>query len=179
MSRIGRSPITLPKGVELNVREGFITVKGPKGSLEVVISSRMTVTVENGEAVVARPTDHRNDRAQHGLARSLIANAVTGVSEGFSKNLEIQGVGFRCAMKGNNLELALGFSHPVVIEPPAGITIVAPEPTKITVSGIDKQLVGQVAANIRAVRKPDSYHGKGVRYQGEFVKLKPGKAAAR
>ena len=179
MSRIGRSPIALPKGVELTVSEGHVTVKGPKGSLEVVISSRMTVTVENGEAVVARPTDHRNDRAQHGLARSLIANAVTGVSEGFSKNLEIQGVGFRCAMKGSNLELALGFSHPVVIEPPAGITIVAPEPTKITVSGIDKQLVGQVAANIRAVRSPDSYHGKGVRYQGEFVKLKPGKAAAR
>ena len=179
MSRIGRSPITLPKGVELHVREGFITVKGPKGTLEVVISPRMTVTVEGGEASVARPTDHRSDRAQHGLARSLIANAVTGVSEGFSKNLEIQGVGFRCAMKGSNLELALGFSHPVVIEPPAGITIVAPEPTKITVSGIDKQLVGQVAANIRAVRSPDSYHGKGVRYQGEFVKLKAGKAAAR
>ena len=179
MSRIGRSPIALPKGVELTVSEGHVTVKGPKGTLEVAISPRMTVTVENGEAVVARPTDHRNDRAQHGLARSLIANAVTGVSEGFSKNLEIQGVGFRCAMKGSNLELALGFSHPVVIEPPAGITIVAPEPTKITVSGIDKQLVGQVAANIRAVRSPDSYHGKGVRYQGEFIKLKPGKAAAR
>ena len=179
MSRIGRSPIALPKGVELTVSEGHVTVKGPKGSLEVVISPRMTVTVENGEAVVARPTDNRSDRAQHGLARSLIANAVTGVNEGFSKNLEIQGVGFRCAMKGSNLELALGFSHPVVIEPPAGITIVAPEPTKITVSGIDKQLVGQVAANIRAVRSPDSYHGKGVRYQGEFVKLKPGKAAAR
>jgi large subunit ribosomal protein L6 len=179
MSRIGRSPIALPKGVELTVSEGHVTVKGPKGTLEVVISPRMTVTVENGEAVVARPTDHRNDRAQHGLARSLIANAVIGVSEGFTKNLEIQGVGFRCAMKGSNLELALGFSHPVVIEPPAGITIVAPEPTKITVSGIDKQLVGQVAANIRAVRSPDSYHGKGVRYQGEFIKLKPGKAAAR
>jgi large subunit ribosomal protein L6 len=179
MSRIGRSPIALPKGVELTVSEGHVTVKGPKGTLEVVISPRMTITVENGEAVVARPTDHRNDRAQHGLARSLVANAVTGVSEGFSKNLEIQGVGFRCAMKGSNLELALGFSHPVVIEPPAGITIVAPEPTKITVSGIDKQLVGQVAANIRAVRSPDSYHGKGVRYQGEFIKLKPGKAAAR
>lgn len=179
MSRIGRSPVQLPKGVELTVRQGHVTVKGPKGTLEVVISPRLTVTVENGEAVVARPSDHRSDRAQHGLARSLIANAVTGVSEGFSKNLEIQGVGYRCAMKGTTLELALGFSHPVVIEPPAGITIVAPEPTKITVSGIDKQLVGQVAANIRAVRSPDSYHGKGVRYQGEFIKLKPGKAAAR
>lgn len=179
MSRIGRSPIPLPKGVELTVSEGHVTVKGPKGSLEVVFSPRMTVTVENGEALVARPSDNRSDRAQHGLARSLVANAVTGVTEGFSKNLEIQGVGFRCVMKGSNLELALGFSHPVVIEPPAGITIVAPEPTKITVSGIDKQLVGQVAANIRAVRSPDSYHGKGVRYQGEFVKLKAGKAAAR
>lgn len=179
MSRIGRSPIALPKGVEVKVAEGHVTVKGPKGALEVTISPRLSVSVENGELVVARPTDHRNDRAQHGLARSLIANAVTGVSEGFVKNLEIQGVGFRCAMKGSNLELALGFSHPVVIEPPAGITIAAPEPTKISVSGIDKQLVGQVAANIRAVRSPDSYHGKGVRYQGEFVKLKPGKAAAR
>lgn len=179
MSRIGRAPIALPKGVEVKVAEGLVTVKGPKGTLEVVVSTRMTVSVENGEVVVARPTDHRNDRAQHGLARSLIANAVTGVSQGFTKNLEIQGVGFRCAMKGSNLELALGFSHPVVVEPPAGVTIAAPEPTKITVSGIDKQLVGQVAANIRAVRSPDSYHGKGVRYQGEFIKLKPGKAAAR
>jgi len=179
MSRIGRAPIPLPKGVDVQVAEGHVTVKGPKGSLDVVVSPRMSVSVENGEVLVARPTDHRNDRAQHGLARSLIANAVTGVSEGFTKHLEIQGVGFRCAMKGSNLELALGFSHPVVIEPPAGVTIAAPEPTKITVSGIDKQLVGQVAANIRAVRSPDSYHGKGVRYAGEYIKLKPGKAAAR
>ncbi|MBW6455277.1 MAG: 50S ribosomal protein L6 [Trueperaceae bacterium] len=179
MSRIGRSPIPLPTGVELDVRPGHVTVKGPKGTLEVDISPRLTVAVENGEALVRRPGDARSDRAQHGLARSLIANAVTGVSEGFSKNLEIQGVGYRCAMKGSTLELSLGFSHPVVVEPPAGVTIVAPEPTKITVSGIDKQLVGQVAANIRALRSPDSYHGKGVRYQGEYVKLKPGKAAAR
>lgn len=179
MSRIGRSPIPLPKGVDVQVTEGHVAVKGPKGNLDVVVSTRMSISVANGEVLVARPTDHRNDRAQHGLARSLIANAVTGVSEGFTKHLEIQGVGFRCAMKGSNLELALGFSHPVVIEPPAGITISAPEPTKITVSGIDKQLVGQVAANIRAVRSPDSYHGKGVRYAGEYIKLKPGKAAAR
>jgi len=179
MSRIGRSPIPLPKGVELDVRQGHVTVKGPKGTLEVDISPRLTVAVENGEVLVQRPGDARSDRAQHGLARSLIANAVTGVNEGFSKNLEIQGVGYRCAMKGSTLELSLGFSHPVVVEPPDGITIVAPEPTKITVSGIDKQLVGQVAANIRALRSPDSYHGKGVRYQGEYVKLKPGKAAAR
>jgi len=179
MSRIGRSPIPLPNGVELDVRQGHVTVKGPKGTLEVDISPRLTVAVENGEVLVQRPGDARSDRAQHGLARSLIANAVTGVNEGFSKNLEIQGVGYRCAMNGSTLELSLGFSHPVVVEPPDGITIVAPEPTKITVSGIDKQLVGQVAANIRALRSPDSYHGKGVRYQGEYVKLKPGKAAAR
>ncbi|MFO8148892.1 MAG: 50S ribosomal protein L6 [Trueperaceae bacterium] len=179
MSRIGRSPIPLPKGVELDVRRGHVTVKGPKGTLEVEFSPRLTVAIENGEVLVQRPGDARSDRAQHGLARSLIANAVIGVSEGFSKNLEIQGVGYRCAMKGSTLELSLGFSHPVVVEPPAGITIVAPEPTKITVSGIDKQLVGQVAANIRSLRAPDSYHGKGVRYQGEYVKLKPGKAAAR
>jgi large subunit ribosomal protein L6 len=179
MSRIGRSPIPLPARVELDVRQGHVTVKGPKGTLEVDISPRLTVAVENGEVLVQRPGDARSDRAQHGLARSLIANAVAGVHEGFSKNLEIQGVGYRCAMKGSTLELSLGFSHPVVVEPPEGITIVAPEPTKITVSGIDKQLVGQVAANIRALRSPDSYHGKGVRYQGEYVKLKPGKAAAR
>jgi large subunit ribosomal protein L6 len=179
MSRIGRSPIPLPKGVELTVRRGHVGVRGPKGSLEVEISPRLEVVVEDGEAVVQRPSDSRLDRAQHGLARSLIANAVTGVNEGFSKKLEIQGVGYRCAMKGSTLELSLGFSHPVVVEPPEGITIVATEPTKITVSGIDKQLVGQVAANIRALRSPDSYHGKGVRYQGEFVRLKPGKAAAR
>ncbi len=126
-----------------------------------------------------RPSDHRNDRAQHGLARSLVANAVAGVVGGFQKNLEIQGVGFRCQMKGSALELTVGYSHPVVITPPEGVTIQAPEPTKITVSGIDKQLVGQVAANIRAVRPPDHYHGKGVRYAGEQVRLKAGKAAAR
>jgi len=179
MSRVGRSPIPLPQGVELTVAGGRVTVKGPMGSLEVDINPRLTVEVEGGEVRVQRPGDGRQDRAQHGLARSLIANAITGVSQGFAKNLEIQGVGYRCAMKGSTLELSLGFSHPVSVEPPAGVTIVAPEPTKITVSGIDKQLVGQVAANIRSLRPPDSYHGKGVRYQGEFVKLKPGKAAAR
>lgn len=179
MSRIGRNPIPLPKGVDVQVAEGVINVKGPKGSLQVVVNPRMSVTVEAGTVTVARPSDARTDRAQHGLARSLIANAIVGVSEGFSKQLEIQGVGFRCAMSGSKLELSLGFSHPVVVEPPAGVKIEAPEPTKITVSGIDKQLVGQVAANIRAIRSPDSYHGKGVRYVGEYVKLKPGKAAAR
>jgi large subunit ribosomal protein L6 len=139
----------------------------------------LTVAVEGGEAIVTRPSDKRDDRAQHGLARTLVSNAVVGVTEGYVKHLEIQGVGFRCAMKGSALELSLGYSHPVVVDPPEGIAFAAPEPTKIEVSGIDKQLVGQVAADIRAVRAPDAYHGKGVRYRGEYVKLKPGKAAAR
>ena len=180
MSRIGRSPIQLPKGVETKVTEpGKVSVKGPKGSLEVVFSPRMELQQEDGALKVARPTDHSQDRAQHGLARTLIANAITGVTDGYEKKLEIHGVGFRCANKGSTLELTLGFSHPVVVEPPAGITVQATEPTRITVSGIDKQLVGQVAANIRALRPPDSYHGKGVRYVGETVRLKPGKSAAR
>jgi large subunit ribosomal protein L6 len=179
MSRVGRAPITLPKGVEVQVVEGNVKVKGPKGSLSVDISPRITVKVEDGVVTMERPTDHRNDRAQHGLARSLVANAVTGVSSGFQKQLEIQGVGYRCQMKGSTLELTVGYSHPVVITPPEGVTIEAPEATRITVSGIDKQLVGQVAANIRAVRKPDHYHGKGVRYAGEQIRLKAGKAAAR
>lgn len=179
MSRIGRAPIDLPKGVQTSAADGVIDVKGPKGALQVRIDPRLGIDVDGGVMNITRDGDSRTERAQHGLARALIANAVTGVSEGFVKNLEIQGVGFRCQMKGKTLELNLGFSHPVVIEPPAGVTIEAPEPTKITVSGIDKQAVGQVAANIRAVRPPDAYHGKGVRYAGEHVRLKPGKAAAR
>jgi large subunit ribosomal protein L6 len=179
MSRVGRAPITLPKGVELKVSESTVNVKGPKGSLSVEINPRISVKVDDGVVTMERPTDHRNDRAQHGLARSLVANAVAGVFGGFQKDLEIQGVGFRCQMKGSALELTVGYSHPVVITPPEGVTIQAPEPTKISVSGIDKQLVGQVAANIRAVRPPDHYHGKGVRYAGEQVRLKAGKAAAR
>jgi large subunit ribosomal protein L6 len=179
MSRIGRAPIPLPAGVDLTIREGHVTVKGPKGTLEVPLHERLQVAVEDGEVLVRRPSDRRDDRAQHGLARALVANAILGVTEGFVKHLEIQGVGYRCAMKGATLELSVGYSHPVVIEPPAGITITSTEPTRIQVSGIDKQLVGQVAADIRAVRKPDAYHGKGVRYRGEYIKLKPGKAAAR
>lgn len=179
MSRIGRAPIAIPKGVEVSVDRGRVQVKGPKGSLDVAISPRLTVEVDGATLRVTRSSDHRLDRAQHGLARTLIQNAITGVTQGFTKNLEIQGVGFRCAMKGSTLELSLGYSHPIVYEPPAGITVQAPEPTKITVSGIDKQLVGQVAADIRKFRPPDAYHGKGVRYQGEAVKLKPGKTAAR
>ncbi len=180
MSRIGRSPIQLPQGVETKVMEpGKVSVKGPKGNLEVVFNARLGLVQDAGVLSVTRPTDHREDRAQHGLARSLIANAVTGVTQGYEKKLEIHGVGFRCANKGSNLELSLGYSHQLVVNAPAGITISATEPTRITVSGIDKQLVGQVAANIRALRPPDSYHGKGVRYVGETVRLKPGKSAAR
>lgn len=179
MSRIGRSPVTIPGNVKLDVKPGLVKVEGPKGKLEVVVSERMEIKVEDGTLTVSRPSDHRDDRSQHGLARTLINNAILGVTEGFTRNLEIHGVGFRAAMKGKNLELQLGYSHPVVIEPPEGVTIDAPEPTKLTVSGIDKHMVGQVAANIRATRKPDSYHGKGVRYAGEVVKLKAGKAAAR
>jgi large subunit ribosomal protein L6 len=179
MSRIGRAPITLPAGVSVTVQSARVYVTGPKGNLEFDINDRLTVSIDGDIVQVSRPSDTPRDRAQHGLARTLIANAVIGVSQGFKKNLEIQGVGFRCTVNAGRLELTLGFSHPVAVEPPAGITIEAPEPTKITVSGIDKQLVGQVAANIRSLRAPDSYHGKGVRYQGEYIKLKPGKAAAR
>ncbi|MEX2536112.1 MAG: 50S ribosomal protein L6 [Trueperaceae bacterium] len=179
MSRIGNAPIEVPKGVDVAISKGLVSVKGPKGQLRVPVSERLTIKQEDGNVTVARPSDHRNDRAHHGLVRSLVANAVTGVTQGFERHLEIRGVGFRCQMKGNQLELNVGYSHVVTIDPPEGVTLAAPEPTRVIVSGIDKQLVGQVAANIRAVRPPDSYHGKGVRYQGEEVRLKPGKAAAR
>ncbi len=179
MSRIGRSPIPLPNGVEINATKTRVMVKGPKGQLVVPFNPRLTLNQAEGVLTLERPSDQPRDRAQHGLIRSLINNAVQGVTEGYTRRLQIQGVGYRCAMRGANLELQLGFSHPVVFEPPQGITIAAPEPTRITISGIDKQLVGQVAANIRKVRPPDSYHGKGVRYEGEQVRLKPGKAAAR
>ena len=179
MSRIGRAPIALPKGVELRLEAGRVIVKGPKGELNVPFNDRLKLVQDASVVSVERPSDNRSDRAQHGLARSLINNAVLGVTEGFSRTLEIQGVGYRAAMRGKSLELSLGFSHPVVIEPPEGVSLASPEPTRIVVSGIDKQQVGQVAADIRALRPPDSYHGKGVRYQGEQVRLKPGKTAAR
>jgi large subunit ribosomal protein L6 len=179
MSRIGRTPVAIPKGVDVKVEKGQLRVKGPKGELTVPVNERLNVEIQDGELMVSRPTDHRNDRAQHGLARSLINNAVIGVTEGYTRRLEIQGVGYRCAMRGSQLELSLGFSHPVVFSAPEGVTLSAPEQTKITVTGIDKQLVGQVAANIRAIRPPDSYHGKGVRFEGEHVRLKPGKTASR
>ena len=179
MSRIGRTPVTVPSGVNVTVNPDHVVVKGPKGELTVPVSRRLEVKLENEEINVTRPSDHREDRAQHGLARSLINNAVTGVTDGFTRNLEIRGVGYRAQMRGQDIELSLGFSHPVIIEAPEGITINTPDQTHITISGIDKQLVGQVAANIRAIRPPDSYHGKGVRYEGEQVRLKAGKTAAR
>ncbi len=177
MSRVGNAVIEVPSGVELNIGKTEMTVKGPKGELNVPIHPRLTVEHEDGQLSVKRPSNNRLDRSQHGLTRSLINNAVIGVTEGFKRNLEIHGVGYRCALSGKNLEFNLGYSHPVVVEPPQGITFEVPEQTKITVSGIDKQLVGQVCANIRKLRKPDSYHGKGVRYEGEHIRLKAGKAA--
>lgn len=179
MSRVGRSPITLPKGVDLDIQKTRIKVKGPKGELTVPFFPRLAIEMEDGELTVTRPSDRKDDREKHGLARSLINNAIIGVTEGYSKRLEINGVGYRVNMKGSSLEFQLGFSHPVKMDPPEGIRFETPDQTHIVVSGIDKQLVGQVSANIRAIRSPDSYHGKGVRYEGEYIRLKPGKAAAR
>ena len=177
MSRIGKQPIPVPSGVEVKIDGTTVTVKGPKGELSQTFNEDMTVAFEEGELTVARPSDARNHRALHGLTRSLLANMVTGVSAGFSKNLEIVGVGYRAALKGTDLEMQLGFSHPVLIKAEPGITFEVPAPTKITVSGIDKQRVGQVASEIRGWRPPEPYKGKGVRYEGEYVRRKLGKAA--
>ena len=175
MSRIGKAPVPVPAGVEVNIQGSTISVKGPKGELSRTLSDKVTVTAEDGQLVVTRAADDRESRALHGLSRSLINNMVIGVSEGFRKELDIVGVGYRAAAKGADLELALGFSHPVVITAPEGITFAVPAPNRIEVHGIDKQLVGQVAADIRAWRKPEPYKGKGVRYVGEHVRRKAGK----
>jgi large subunit ribosomal protein L6 len=177
MSRIGRKPVVVPDAVTVTLAPGNIAVKGPKGELTQTYSQDMTVSQEDGTIQVARPTDRGQHRALHGLTRSLIANMVEGVTEGFEKRLEIQGVGYRAALKGKNLELALGFSHPVSIEAPAGIEFEVPQPTEIIVRGIDKQLVGQVAADIRKRRPPEPYKGKGIRYRDEQVLRKVGKRA--
>lgn len=179
MSRIGRSPIAVPGGVTVTIDNGLLKAKGPKGELSVDYHSALTVKQEGNEILVSRSSDKPEIRAQHGLARSLIANAIKGVSEGYVINLELKGVGFRAKLNGKALELTIGYSHPVIIEPPEGVTFTVPEPTKIDVSGIDKHLVGQVAANVRRVRKPDAYHGKGVRFLGEHIPLKPGKAGSK
>jgi large subunit ribosomal protein L6 len=178
MSRIGKAPIPIPSGVDVSVAGNDVTVKGPKGTLARRVPADITVRQDGAEILVERPDDEREHRALHGLTRSLVNNMVVGVTDGFSKDLEIVGVGYRATAQGpNRLELALGFSHPVTIEAPEGVTFEVPQPTRITVRGIDKEIVGQVAANIRKVRKPEPYKGKGVRYAGEVVQRKAGKAA--
>ena len=178
MSRIGKAPIELPSGVETVYKDDVVVVKGPKGSLSQDLDPRISVSVEDGVLTVTRDSDDRQVRALHGLSRALIANMVVGVSNGYSKELQAVGVGYRGALKGTTLELQVGYSHPVAIEAPEGITFEVPEPTKFIISGIDKQLVGQVAANIRAVRPPEPYKGKGIRYVDEYVRRKAGKAGA-
>jgi large subunit ribosomal protein L6 len=176
MSRIGKMPIPVPSGVDVSIEGQHVTVKGPKGTLSHTVAEPITVRrADDGELQVARPDDERESRSLHGLSRTLIANMVTGVTSGYTKTLEIVGTGYRVAARGSNLEFALGFSHPVVVEAPDGITFRVETPTRIAVEGIDKQKVGEVAANIRKLRKPDPYKGKGVRYQGEVVRRKAGK----
>jgi large subunit ribosomal protein L6 len=177
MSRIGRKPIEIPAGVNVSVDPGRVMVNGPLGELSQVIPQRMTIERDGEELVVRRPTDRGEDRALHGLTRTLIANMVEGVTKGFERRLEVQGVGYRAALRGTALELNVGFSHAVVKEPPAGITFEVPAPTQIVVKGVNKQQVGQVAAEIRRVRPPEPYKGKGIRYAGEFVRRKVGKRA--
>jgi large subunit ribosomal protein L6 len=177
MSRIGKRPIELPAGVTVTVDPGRVTVHGPKGELRQVVPQRMEITQEDGVITVSRPTERGEDRALHGLTRTLVANMVDGVTKGFEKRLELQGVGYRAALAGANLELQVGYSHPVRIAPRQGIEFEVPAPTQIVVRGIDKQLVGQTAAEIRKVRPPEPYKGKGIRYEGEFVRRKVGKRA--
>jgi large subunit ribosomal protein L6 len=176
MSRVGNAPIELPAGVEVAARDGVIAVKGPKGELSERIDARITMSVDDGVVTFARADEERDTRALHGLSRALVNNMVVGVSEGFQRELELIGVGYRAALRGKDLELQVGFSHPVVIDAPDGIEFEVPDNTRIIVRGIDKQLVGQVAANVRAVRKPEPYKGKGIRYVGEHVRRKAGKA---
>jgi large subunit ribosomal protein L6 len=177
MSRIGRKPIPVPTGVDITIETGTVTVKGPKGQLAEQIHRDITVTQEGSEILVTRPTDRGPHRALHGLSRSLIANMVEGVTDGFVKTLEIQGVGYRASLKGTTLDLALGYSHPVTVEAPEGIEFEVPQPTRIIVKGTNKQLVGETAAKIRKKRPPEPYKGKGIRYEGEYVVRKVGKRA--
>lgn len=179
MSRIGNQPIAIPNGVDITLDGHTLTVKGPKGTLSHKLPQSMQVEVTADEVKVTRPSDDKEHKSLHGLTRSLINNMVIGVTKGYSKTLEIVGVGYRAAMKGKNLNLTLGFSHPVIMEPPAGIEFETPEPTKIIVKGADKEVVGQVAAEIRDWRKPEPYKGKGVRYEGEHVRRKAGTTGAK
>jgi large subunit ribosomal protein L6 len=178
MSRVGKKPIPVPGSVEVTIADGRVTVKGPKGTLEQDVPEGITVAREGDELVVSRPDDEREHRALHGLTRALLANMVTGVSDGFAKDLEIVGVGYRAAASGpSRLELQLGFSHPVSVDAPPGVEFEVPAPTRITVRGFDKQVVGQVAADIRKIRKPEPYKGKGIRYANEYIRRKAGKSA--
>lgn len=180
MSRIGRAPIEIPAGVTVKVDENnLVHVKGPKGELSRKINQDMKISIEGNILTVARPSDDKTHRSLHGLSRTLIHNMVVGVTQGFTKNLEIVGVGYRAAKQGKNLQLALGYSHPVIIEPPAGITLDAPTATTITVHGIDKEMVGAIAANIRGWREPEPYKGKGIKYAGEHILRKEGKAGGK
>lgn len=176
MSRIGRLPISVPAGVEVKVEDNLVSVKGPKGTLQHTVASPITVALEENTITVSRPNDERASRSLHGLTRTLIDNLIIGVTQGYEKKLEIVGTGYRVVAKGSDLEFALGFSHPVVVSAPEGITLSVEGPTKLAVSGINKQQVGEVAANIRSLRKPDPYKGKGVRYAGEIIRRKVGKA---
>jgi len=177
MSRIGKRPIELPAGVSLSIDPGRVAVTGPLGSLQQQIPVRMQIAQEDGVVTVTRPTERGEDRALHGLTRTLIANMVEGVTKGFEKRLEIQGVGYRAALKGTDLELSVGYSHTVIIKPRTGVTFEVPAPTQVVVKGTDKQIVGQTAAEIRKVRPPEPYKGKGIRYEGEYVRRKVGKRA--
>ena len=176
MSRIGRLPVQIPKGVDVTIDGPEVTVKGPKGQLSFELPEPIEITQNDGVLTVTRPNDQGNVRALHGLSRTLVANMVTGVTEGYSKTLEIVGVGYRVQAKGSGVEFSLGYSHPVPVTPPDGVTLRVETPTRLVVEGIDKQQVGEVAANIRKLRKPDPYKGKGVRYAGEQIRRKVGKA---
>jgi large subunit ribosomal protein L6 len=177
MSRIGRKPIEVPEGVTVSVGPGRVTINGPKGELTQEVSTRMEIAEDGNTLTVARPTDRGPDRAVHGLTRSLVANMVEGVTAGFEKRLEIQGVGYRAKLAGKALELSVGYSHPVTVQAPDGIEFDVPQPTQVIVRGIDKQLVGESASQIRRVRPPEPYKGKGIRYEGEYVRRKVGKRA--
>ncbi|GAA0998333.1 50S ribosomal protein L6 [Subtercola frigoramans] len=176
MSRIGRLPIEIPAGVEVTIDGQAVTVKGPKGELALTVKAPIEAKVEDGQVLVTRPDDERESRSLHGLTRTLIANQIIGVTQGYTKGLEVVGTGYRVAAKGANVEFALGYSHSITVEPPAGISFTVEGVNKLTVSGIDKQAVGEVAANIRKLRKPEPYKGKGVRYAGEVVRRKAGKS---
>jgi len=179
MSRIGRLPIAIPAGVDVAIDGQQVTVKGPKGELKHTVASPIEVTIEDGQVLVTRPDDERASRSLHGLTRTLIANQITGVTEGYTKGLEVVGTGYRVTSKGSSVEFALGYSHPITVEPPAGITFTVEGNNRLIVSGIDKQAVGEVAARIRKLRKPEPYKGKGVRYQGEVVRRKAGKSGKK